>query len=75
MRLNEFQPLKEAPVIEELPDKDYPEWLWTVHLPLPTLADLKKIGFENMTEQQRKRFFKLQRREIIKANNTSTAKS
>lgn len=44
LRLNEFQILKDVKTVEELPDKDYPEWLWTIHVPDPTLADLKKIG-------------------------------
>lgn len=74
LRLDEFQIIKGAPKIVEKPDSEYPEWLWTVHQPLITLDELRKIGFDGMTDMQKKRYFRLLRRQLIKTNNASRSK-
>ena len=55
-------------------DSEYPEWLWTLGEKPLTLAQLRKIGYEKMTDEQKKRFFKVQNRAVVKDFNVEHAK-
>lgn len=70
----DFNVLKAAEPIAELEDDQYPEWIWTVADLQPSLYELSKVPENEMTIEQVRRKFKLDRREIIKGNNTSARK-
>lgn len=63
---------QEEPVI--MKDADYPDWLWKLDDPLPTLYELERTGFENLTEEEQKRFLKQQRKKQLKENNSNAGK-
>ena len=56
-----------------LNDNEYPEWLWTIHNKLPTLEELLKKDFNSLNDEDKKRLFKLQRRNKIKETNKKSA--
>ena len=72
--LMDFNVLKEAKPIVELPDAEYPAWLWHVADPQQSLYDISKIPQDEMTIPTMRRKFKLERRELIKGNNNTTKK-
>eukprot|EP00808_Paulinella_micropora_P004519 g44423.t1 len=55
--------------VKLLPDDQYPDWLWTIHEPLPSLRVLKQQGFDNLNAQMKRRYLKLERKHRIKENN------
>jgi hypothetical protein len=63
---------KDPPVV--LPRNEYPEWLAKLAVPLPTLAQLKKMPIEESTDYDQRRYLKLTRRQQIKAHNESKKK-
>lgn len=69
-------PWKDKPCPKLSPDKDYPEWLWSVATPGKSLTLLTKQAKENldgMTESEKRRFFKLRRKKNIKSHNAIEA--
>ena len=52
-----------------LPDDEYPEWLKALAYPPETLGELRAMDIEEMSETQRKRYWKLHKRAKIKAQN------
>merc|ERR1712130_64109 len=61
----DFFPFSEGEIPQELPDEKYPDWLWTIHHPLPTRFQLlrkAKLDWEGMTQKEKKRLFKLERK-------------
>jgi len=48
---------------------EYPEWVDSLAKPLKTLAELKKMEFEDATDRERMRYLVLGRRKLIKDNN------
>jgi hypothetical protein len=63
---------KDPPTV--LPRNEYPEWLGTLALPLPSLVQLKKMPMEESTDYDQRRYLKLTRRQQIKANNEANKK-
>ncbi|CEP00560.1 Uncharacterized protein PBTT_01181 [Plasmodiophora brassicae] len=49
--------------------ESYPDWLWGLTDPAPTLLDLKKIPAEQLSAKQKRRLFKLYRSNKIKNAN------
>lgn len=70
----DFTVLKASEPIVEMEDDQYPEWIWTVADLQPSLYELSKVPEEEMTIEQVRRKFKLDRRGIIKGNNTAQRK-
>ena len=61
-----------------LPDDAYPDWLWTVHEPLPSLQELTakfEADPDSMTSVEHRRMTKLWNRARIKDKNAESAKS
>lgn len=59
----------------ELKDKaEYPEWLFTLLDPKPTLGELERTGFDNLEMEEQHRYLVLLNRRTIKANNAEKAK-
>ena len=60
-----------------MPDDRYPAWLWTVHVPKPSLRALeaKAAGapFVNLNDEERRRLVRLSRTAKMKANNAAAA--
>lgn len=52
----------------------YPAWLWTVHIPYPTPNEMSEMSYELMDEKLKKRYYKINRRALIKQNNADTTK-
>ena len=61
-----------APLV--LPREEYPAWVAGLVRPLPSLAKLRNMKFEDATDRERRRYLKLVRRAKIKANNEARAK-
>ena len=53
---------------------DYPEFVDKLATPPPSLAKLRRMPDEEADDKLQKRFLKLKRRAVIKANNRSLAK-
>lgn len=64
-----IQVFQDMEPVKLLPDEEYPEWLWTIGKPLPSLADLRRTGFDNLNDQMKERYIKLERKHKIKAKN------
>lgn len=62
-----FMKNKEAPV--SLPRSDYPEWVSDLAKPMVTLAELRRMKWEDSTDRDKMRYLKLTRRIRIKGNN------
>ncbi|GMF35936.1 unnamed protein product [Phytophthora lilii] len=59
----------------ELKDKsEYPEWLFTLLDPQPTLGELERAGFDNLDMEQQHRYLVLANRRAVKATNADKAK-
>lgn len=72
--LFEFNILKDAKPITELPDAEYPAWLWNIADTQQSLYDISKIPQDEMTIPTMRRKFKLERRDLIRNNNNSSRK-
>lgn len=62
---------------EVRPDSEYPDWVLTLHEPLPSLEDLKEMYVqdpEGMSEDNTRRMIKLWNKARIKESNESKAK-
>ncbi|CEG41062.1 Mitochondrial/chloroplast ribosomal protein L54/L37 [Plasmopara halstedii] len=54
---------------------EYPEWLFRLLDPKPTLGELERVGFDNITEmEEQHRFLVLLNRQALKTNNAEKAK-
>ena len=59
----------------ELKDKsEYPEWLFTLLDPKPTLDELERAGFDNLKLEDQRRYLVLLNRRLIKTSNADKAK-
>ncbi|CAI5728218.1 hypothetical protein KXD40_007244 [Peronospora effusa] len=59
----------------ELKDKsEYPEWLFTLLDPKPTLGELERAGFDNLELEDQRRYLVLLNRQLIKTSNADKAK-
>ncbi|KAG7395129.1 hypothetical protein PHYBOEH_004202 [Phytophthora boehmeriae] len=59
----------------ELKDRsEYPDWLWTLLDTQPTLGELERMGFDNLEEEQQRRYLKLSSRRAVKDMNATKAK-
>ena len=68
---------KDGQDAELLPDSEYPEWVWTLHEPLPTLQTLTaryQADPESLGPEDKKRLYKLWNKGRIKERNAETAK-
>ncbi|CAG9460145.1 unnamed protein product [Pedinophyceae sp. YPF-701] len=65
--------LKGEPNPQLLPDDQYPDWLWTLLDPKPTLTELKAKE-PDLTVKELKRMMKLMNRQHIKDNNVAGKK-
>lgn len=50
-------------------DDEYPEWLKDLAAPVNTFEELERMGVENMDEQQRKRFWRVYKRNKLRMRN------
>ena len=69
--------MKDGQDAELRPDSEYPDWVWTLHEPLPSLETLmarQQADPDAMTMSERKRLYKLWNRGRIKEANSETAK-
>ncbi|TYZ58727.1 hypothetical protein PybrP1_011801 [[Pythium] brassicae (nom. inval.)] len=59
----------------ELKDpSEYPEWLFKLLDPQPTLGELERAGFETLELEGQRRYLNLGNRRRVKNNNTDKAK-
>ncbi|KAF4321545.1 hypothetical protein BBO99_00001024 [Phytophthora kernoviae] len=59
----------------ELKDRpEYPDWLWTLLDTKPTLGELERLGFDNLEEEQQRRYLQLSSRRAVKGVNATKAK-
>ncbi|KAG7376830.1 Mitochondrial ribosomal protein L54 [Phytophthora pseudosyringae] len=59
----------------ELKDKsEYPEWLFTLLDPKPTLGELERAGFDSLEMEEQHRYLVLLNRRTVKGNNAEKAK-
>jgi large subunit ribosomal protein L54 len=59
----------------ELKDKsEYPDWLFTLLDPKPTLGELERAGFDSLEMEDQHRYLVLLNRRTIKAVNADKAK-
>ena len=54
--------------------EEYPSWVSQLLVPLPTLAELRRMPIEEASDKDMKRYLKLVRRAKIKANNEERRK-
>ena len=54
--------------------EEYPFWVSQLMVPLPTLAELRRMPIEEASDKDMKRYLKLVRRAKIKANNEERRK-
>jgi len=54
--------------------EEYPSWVSQLMVPLPTLAELRRMPIEEASDKDMKRYLKLVRRAKIKANNEERRK-
>ena len=69
--------MKDGQDAELRPDSEYPDWVWTLHQPLPSLETLmarQQADPDAMTMSERKRLYKLWNRGRIKEANSEKAK-
>ncbi|CAK4076792.1 unnamed protein product [Aphanomyces euteiches] len=68
--------LKDGSHPELKPREEYPEWLFTLLEPKPTLGELERKGYDNLESlEDKRRLIKLSYRRAIKEKNTSKAKN
>ncbi|KDO31458.1 hypothetical protein SPRG_04073 [Saprolegnia parasitica CBS 223.65] len=67
--------LKDGAHPELKPREEYPEWLFTLLEPKPTLGELERKGYENLESMEdKRRLIKLSYRRAIKEKNASKSK-
>ena len=69
--------LKDGQDPELRPDEEYPEWVWTLHQPRPSLQALKtrhEDDPESLTTEEQRRLYKLWNRARIKERNAELKK-
>jgi|EP00908_Phaeocystis_cordata_P000467 hypothetical protein len=69
--------LKDGQEVELKPDEEYPEWVWKLHEPRPTLQQLRarhEADPESLTPLEQKKLAKLWNRARIKENNAELKK-
>ncbi|ETW10084.1 hypothetical protein H310_00470 [Aphanomyces invadans] len=67
--------LKDGTHPELKPREEYPEWLFTLLDPKPTLGELERKGYDNLeTMEDKRRLIKLSYRKAIKEKNNSKSK-
>ena len=57
-----------------LDKSEYPEWLFTLLDPKPTLGELERTGFDNLEMEDQHRYLVLLNRRGVKAMNADKAK-
>ena len=75
VKVNILREGSDPPVLD---DAEYPDWLWTVHEPLPSLQELTakfEADPDSMTSVEHRRMTKLWNRARIKDKNAESAKS
>ena len=65
--------------VKLLPDEAYPDWLWDIGKPQPSLEDLREVvkdgeGLFELSGAERVRYLRLERREDIRAANKKKSK-
>lgn len=54
-------------------DGEYPDWLWTIHEPLPSLGALQakvlEVGGDALSDDEKRRMLKLWNRQRIRERN------
>lgn len=68
-KLQGFDFLKESEPLVAKPREEYPEWVDTLAKPMKTLAELRKMEFEDASDKERMRYLVLTRRQVIKDSN------
>ncbi|GLD98074.1 hypothetical protein PINS_up006771 [Pythium insidiosum] len=59
----------------ELKDKsEYPEWLFKLLDEKPTVGELERAGFDNLSLEDQRRYLTLTNRKIVKQNNAAKSK-
>ncbi|TMW67738.1 hypothetical protein Poli38472_007410 [Pythium oligandrum] len=59
----------------ELKEKDeYPAWLFTLLDTKPTVGELERQGFDNLSLEEQRRYLTLTNRKIVKTNNAAKSK-
>ncbi|OQR98454.1 hypothetical protein ACHHYP_08621 [Achlya hypogyna] len=67
--------LKDGTHPELKPREEYPEWLYTLLDPKPTLGELERKGYDNLeTMEEKRRLITLSYRKAIKEKNASKSK-
>jgi hypothetical protein len=64
-----FHTMKEGAQPTELKDNEYPEWIWALATPQPSLTELEKAEFWHLPHLMKRRMFKLKNRAAIKEHN------
>jgi len=71
---NTKDPSKDKKTPVYLKREEYPSWVSQLMVPLPTLAELRRMPIEEASDKDMKRYLKLVRRAKIKANNEERRK-
>jgi hypothetical protein len=62
---------KQPPVAK--PDSEYPDWLWKLDVPRPSLDDLQKADWDKLSLENKQRFMKLNKGRKLREYILSTA--
>ena len=68
-KLPGFEFLKGGEPVAAKSREEYPDWINDLSKPMKSLAELKKMKFEDATDKERMRYLVLTRRQLIKENN------
>ena len=63
--------------MELKPDEEYPDWVWSLHIPLPTLDELQQkydADPESLSDEEKRRMIKQWNRARIKEENDAKRK-
>jgi len=63
---------KDVPPQQAKPDSEYPEWLWTMDVPLPTYTELRRSDYDQLPLPMQLRYDRLLRKSRIKAHNSKS---
>ena len=76
--VNGLNILKDGEEIRLRPDSEYPEWVWELHKPHPSLSELlaqaERDGVDSLDTVQQRRLIRQTSRQKIKENNAAKAK-